>query len=247
MVSSLDIAMLVAPIIILVEYAYAAFWALNIRRALAVRLYRNQALGIALVAVSLASAVFIGLEIPAPDGLFVVPIFSAFLVMFYWIDTSILAARRSDPLLRDTLHWSQLRILVWALNIGPIIIFSVVFLYFFLLNVTPQSVLDPSFALIGSIIVYTPLLATSISGAIFLPISAHRSKNMSLSKHLKWFGIFMVVLALGFTIVAPLIANDPLLSTVGFSVAVFIGGYCLYRSARSLAPLNRLSTADIQQ
>ncbi len=244
MVGSLDIATIVVPIVILLEYGYAAYWALNIRRALAVRLYRNQALGIALVALSWASAFFIGIEVPV-DGLFFVPAFSALLIMFYWIDASVLAARRSDPLLRDTLHWTQLRFLVWALNIGPLAIFSSVFLYLFLLNAPLESVLDPSLALIGGILVYTPVLATSISGAIFLPISARKSKNMSLSKHLKWFGLFLLVFAFGFTVVAPFASNDPVLGPVGFGVALLVGGYCLYRSARSLAPLNRLPLACV--
>ena len=95
-------------------FSYAGFWAFSIRQALAVRLYRRQAFGVGFVVLAMffTFAVFAlvpgtaNLEVAA--GLTNSAFYLLFFVMFYWLDTSILATHRADPLLRDTLHWSKI-------------------------------------------------------------------------------------------------------------------------------------------
>ena len=135
MLSSTEINSIGHGIAVLIEI-YAAYWAFGIRRALAVNIYRSQALGIGLVAVSFAILVF-----ESVIRVFIIPLtqhysfislvilFIVFLVLFYWIDATMISARRSDPLLRDSLHWSKLRILPWIVIVAWVIID--IFLFFF--------------------------------------------------------------------------------------------------------------------
>ncbi len=239
MVSSVD---LVFPPVLLLAYLYAAYWAFNIRRALAVGIYRRQALGIGLVAASFMPLLVSSLLNLVPAGFYLVPLFAAFMILFYWIDASALAARVSDPLFRDTLHWSKLRILLWALNTITVGSALSVILYVWVSGNT--GFFSPIPAAIGYFIVGTPEFVTIISGAVFLPIIAQRSKDMTLRKHFRWFGLFVAFVFLLFPL-GSLTANDPFLMTLSFFVALLWGGYCLYKSARSLVPLNRLSVSEI--
>lgn len=230
----------VVPIAILVVFTYAAFWAFNIRRALAVRIYRNQALGIGLVTLSY-SLTFVILSLAAIEYHTVNPIgvpFAflfvelAFVTAFYWIDASVLAARRSDPLLRDILDWRFGRKIVWILNLVGVIItpFATGLIQFTGVGLGPI----PSYVgLLG----FVPILSTLFYGVVLLPIAAFRSKDSTLRHHLGWFGLFMLI-QLVYAATASLTGN-------GLTNILFIfGGYCLYRSARSLVPLNRLSLSN---
>ena len=201
-------------------FLYPAFWAFSIRRALAVRLYRNQALGIGLVCVSFAISFLdntgVGYGI-------------ALLVIFYWIDASFLAARRSDPLLRDTLHWSKLRIIFWALSIFTVIPTAI---YQILTGNGPSA---PGNDLLGVIFIAFFILIPA-SGIGLFAVASRRSGDHALRRHLAWFGLF--VLSQSATITIALFGGGATYF-LGFAV----GGFCLYKSARSLVPLNRLSLA----
>jgi hypothetical protein len=207
---------------------YAAFWAFSIWRRLPVRLYRNQAFGIGTVAASFAlldldqfTPVVTGSE-AGPSEFFPILVL-VFVVLFYWIDASILAARRADPLLRDTLYWRRLRFVFWAILAVAI-----------------------AFSIIGAIpevqfLVLTALIIVPISGAVFLPIAARRSGDASLRRQLKWFGAFVLLL-----LAISILAGSSGQGANVYIVAATLGGiyaadYCLYKSAKSLAPLNRLS------
>ncbi|HZW54889.1 MAG TPA: hypothetical protein VFF30_01220 [Nitrososphaerales archaeon] len=103
-------------------YVYAAYWAFSARQALAVRLYRNQSLGIGLIVLAFWASLGSGFTpgsapLQLRVALIQVSFILAVIVLFYWIDASLLASRRSDPLLRDTFRWSNLRIPFWIANI----------------------------------------------------------------------------------------------------------------------------------
>jgi hypothetical protein len=205
-------------------FLYAAYWAFGIRRRLAVRLYRNQTLGIGLVAPTFLLAALLGTAIAY---------YLAVIVIFYWIDASILAARRSDPLLRDTFRWSRLRIVPWALSmIGAVTIIG--------LAVATR---DISYGETGGTVplldnLWTlPTILIPILGVVLLPFAARRSKDSALRRHLIWFGLFGVCQFLVILVAATLGSFSGATYFVGFT----LGGYFLYRSARSLVPLNRIS------
>jgi hypothetical protein len=236
----LNVLAVITPVLV---FGYAAYWALSIRKALHVRLYRNQALGIGLVAIA-----FVWDLIPAPPVITntwvgVVSTYATLLLFFYWTDASILASRRSDPLLRDTLSWSKFRVPVWIAFLATGGVISVVSAY---ANATGNVALFNEIStgyVVTSIpgIIYgiTWLIPLSI-GAIYLPAIALRTKDPTLKRHYEWFGLFAIALAiaggiLGF-LTFPAIEGDLL-----FLVEFVLMGYFLYRSARSLVPLNRIS------
>jgi hypothetical protein len=229
-------------------FLFASYEALAIRRALAVQLYRSQALGIGLVAISFMILFAFTLSVvpflpPGTCGPFGTPInypftYFAWLVLFYWIDASVRAARRSDPLLRDTLRWNRVRIVVWALLIGSIAVTSSIVLYLVVgtgLSILAQANLPfggPGASPLNFLASFVPIIA----GAIYLPLAASRSRNPTLRRHLAWFGLGLLFL------VATLFSFNLSLvySSLVASEMIVLVGYCLYRSARSLVPLSHI-------
>src|SRR5438309_9739380 len=118
MLSSYDLEVSILVAALIAGYGYVAYAALAIRRTIAGGAYRKQALGLALVAISYATNSVTSFynspqtfdiygQIGFLIGFLSFPI--AFLTIFYWVDTSVFAARLTDPLLRDTLRWSRVR------------------------------------------------------------------------------------------------------------------------------------------
>jgi hypothetical protein len=212
---------------------YAVFWALSIWRRLSVRLYRNQAFGIGIVAASFAlldlaqfTPVVTGGEQVGGEVVGFTIIFLVLVVLFYWIDASILAARRADPLLRDTLYWRRLRFVFWvvlAVLTVASILGQVEFLSFFIIML---------------------FIIIPISGAVFLPIAARRSGDASLRRQLKWFGAFVLLLLVVSILAAPSGQGANVYGVAAMLGGIYSADYCLYKSAKSLVPLNRLSLSD---
>jgi hypothetical protein len=235
MASSSDILAIIGFVLALIVASYDAYWAFNISRALAVRLYRNQALGIGLIAVGAVAAqlgvtaYYLGLipqalQIPGP--LFVT------LTLFFWTDASMRAGRRSDPLLRDTLHWSRVRMIL----LGFLILDLAVLAIFFAI---PQFA-GANFLLL---VINLPVFVPVITAAVALPIASRRSKDTVLHRNLIWFGFFALFL-LAFVLLPSNFLPNPLQALLVTDVGGIVAFYCLYRSARSLVPLNKLSLDD---
>jgi F0F1-type ATP synthase membrane subunit c/vacuolar-type H+-ATPase subunit K len=156
------------------------------------------------------------------------------LMVFHWIDTSILAARRADPLLRDTFSWGKMRIPIWGLNIFFTLLSLSLMLYF--LNAMASVLLNPPLFL--TLAAFTPAYITGISGLVYLPIAARRSRDTTLRKHLLWFGLF-ATFAL-FSVLLSLLPPGGL-QAISFGASRFVAVYALYRAARSLSPLSSLT------
>ena len=225
-------------------WLYAAYWGFNVRRALAVKLYRNQALGIALIAIALTpdaiAHALVGLGGRHYFVAFsVIETFVA-LINFYFVDASVLAGRRSDPLLRDTLHWKTVRLFVWPAVVAVLIGISSYAAYLQTSNVTVSA---QTSGLVGALFGLTWLSVAVIA----LPITAYRSKDPRLHSHFAWFAVYV---ALGYlptlfgngAVVVSVIVNGALLD-----VGLVFWGYALYRSARALVPLNRISLEEVKK
>ncbi len=229
----------------------AAYQASVIARALAVRLYRNQALGIGLVAVAnfvlvAGQTIIVALQPPNGGGAYGTTanwplIFFTWIVLFYWIDASVRASRRSDPLLRDTLLWSRVRLAVWAVMLGSMAAILIISAYLvattglsLVAQVTSPYVQPGSRGILTFLAFFPPI----IFGAIYLPIAAYRSRDPTLRRHLSWFGMF-ILLYLGVLLSFSLPFKS--FADLGGSEVLLVAGYFLYRSARSLAPLNRFT------
>ncbi|MDA4118051.1 MAG: hypothetical protein OK455_06880 [Thaumarchaeota archaeon] len=225
-----------------VLFIYGAYWAFAIRRAFAAPIYRRQAswvgaigayFGVFFLLVVVLTALGVkSLNENTPVGAGGAAFIYVGVVMFFvWIDSTMRVSRRSDPLLRNTLHWSTLR---WFLGFLTIVgtLFAVIFNGGFALAFFRDSPL------------YGPVGAVLLLGAIALIRSASRSADAVLRRHLKWFGMFSIFLWATSTTVSELashdLVGDPELLQV-FSLIVFaLSAYFLYRSAKSLAPMAHL-------
>jgi hypothetical protein len=249
MPSDISTVSIILSLVVGALFAYGAYWALTIRKALMSYLYRRQALWVGGVAIYfVAQSVFIALAILFNAiGFYVNLLAAAFIAVgsaaiFVWIDSTVLVARRSDPLQRDTLHWSKLRYFIGITQtIGNF--FNILF------NVIFANSSGSSYQLLG----YPPLLGyigtTLLLGAIALLLSARRSGDLTLRRHLKWFGLGAGLLWISGQVGSPWAkagVDLTLLPIITYSLFA-VAAYCLYRSAKSLVPLGRLALADFAE
>ncbi len=239
MPSDLSTAFFGLWILVSALFSYAAYWAFTIRRFLVHRLYRRQAswvtgMGIYFVALSsfLAFAIFYSLNTLYVNVLGGVLIGSGFVVIFAWMDSTIRVARLSDPLSRDTLRWSKLRYFLGLVTVGGAI--GSVF-----------TAINSGFSQVA------PFGGALFFGALALLISARRSGDITLKKHLIWTGLCTFFLWFASQVEMPL-SNIQLLAQLNLSEVItyaFVaaGAYSLYRSAKSLVPLGHMSVADYAQ
>jgi hypothetical protein len=224
---------------------YAGYWALTIRKALVGRIYRNQALWLGAFCIPFAVAGFItytnSQTISEAIGVFFLVLV---LTVFAWVDSTIPVARRSDPLLRNIIHWEKVRIVIWAALLG---LAATLLYYSFAVNFTVNSPMVLNALLLAYI-----TLPFAIGGPAIL-IGARRSRDAVLRGSLRWFGMFLLILLLSIlvnTIVLQgifgvgsydLYYSYPALPA---AVVVNLAAFSLYKSARSLAPTNKLSLSD---
>jgi len=219
-------------------YCYAIYWALDTRKALAVRVYRSQALATGLLALMVWLSYTSIFELSGSpneqlsQGVTVFAFAALLLALFYFADITVKASRRSDPLLRDTLHWSKVRIPLWlAISVS----------YGILLVVVAYGTITNNLAILNAIgtgdfgnavfnIDFNYLIYLPFVGVIPLVVVWFRAKwDRTLRRHFLWLIVALVML----------FATTFL--TVGFILVFLAAGYFLYRASRSLAPLSRLT------
>ncbi len=220
---------------------YGTYWSFNIRRALVVRNYRNHALWLGIVGILVAMSVFFTYSnTPVINAIFTIFYALLFGALFAFIDSTVRIGRRSDPLFRGILHWEKLRVPLW-IDMGALEIF-------FILSV------DPSFATFaysfaGNILWTALATIPLIVGGPAVLICGRRSGDLVLKQSLKWVGaalLFAVVLLVLTTVIRGIPGVDQFdqyysyLALPGGLINILIS-YSTYRSARSLAPVNRLS------
>ena len=253
--SSFDIATIAAAAAVILAYAYVAYWALNIRRNLRVKLYRHQALGIGLVAICVAYFTFIvdggGNYLPAAfteypiDDIGFFSFLACLAPLLYWTDSSLLAARDSDPLQRDILGWGRIRVPLWGIVAaclvggGAYVAYETIFLAQQTAQAGNSAYLVGLPDIINGIAIAVPLVVPLVTPLIFLTVVVRRSRDLTLRSHLKWFGLGAAFLGLGVLVDVLLtpVEGSSLLFPIS-SLVLFVGSaYGFYRSARATIPI----------
>ena len=243
MVNSLLLTSVLAFGVLAGVLLYAAYWAFTIGRSLGVRSYRNQAFGTGLVAASFAIFV-VAVDIlttlsESTNAGYLSLILGYGILMtslMYFVDSSVVASRRLDPLLRDAMRWSRLRYLLWPL-------------FAILAAVNLAIPFNPNPPLWLGLLTVTPALVPGIPGTIALLISRSHSGDLTFRRHLSWFGFFAAFFLTFIVIIGLSPTLDVNSSLSSWQIADYFApffpvlgaGYCLYRSAKSLVPLNRIS------
>jgi hypothetical protein len=246
-----------AGLIWLLLFSYSGLIALRVRKALFVPIYKKQALSVAIVGLGWAviavvstfffylSAGNLGFDnyIAGSVELF------AFTILFYWIDSVATTSRRADPLLRDSLKWSHLRIVIWVIVLGGTMINASLYFVFGPTLGGPFSFGYNIYAIEAIVrFVLTPLVGTLLIWMVY-----RRTKDILLRDHLKWLEVLLILLFFGtllFELIAPL--NTPrtyeqlFFANSVLYVSFFGACYCLYRGATSLAPVNRRVMNNIE-
>ena len=219
---------------------YAASWSFRLRRALRVRAYSRQALVVGLFSIygtfllSLFYLVYFLFPdlLNSPVGAFQEALY-VFLppLVFAWLVNSIRVGRRSDPLLRDPLRWSKVRLVLW-----PLLFLSLLGFYPLRSGVGETGLF--SFVIIGVSVV--PML-----------LAAKRSGDRYYRRSLEWFGVAVAVLVvqnIGFNTLMLGLGTGIVYSDAGFAWSIIANFaimpalfYGIYKCARSLVPLNRIS------
>jgi len=227
-------------------FAYVGYLGLKIRRGFVVQPYRTQALGIAAIAAYMAASATISFFLPAPaSGGYAVILWAVSNIVggvpfLLWIDSTARVARRSDPYERDSLDWSKVRYVVFsvafvsaalALLVAPIVIAAF-------------GSYVPSVSLLANILGNVPFATIFLAGTSVLSLGAIRSRDMTLQRHILWIAVFFAAFVITYfvTIIYTLLIPGTSggqytpFEFASFIALYYVLGYCLYRSARSLAP-----------
>jgi len=235
--------------LVVAAFLAAGSRALILRQIITVRLRRRQALGIGLTAVALAwfSSLFIlpsslNISLGGPGSSLSVDAFFFFffvlpwLIFFYWVDASALNARRFDPLLRDSLHWSKARKWVWGL--AAAILFIFVLINFVAVGLLGDLSNNSSVDALEGITIFTIVGLPFVTGLILLPFATRRSRDPTMREHFKWFGYFVGFLGLG--TVGLFLEDFTGLILPIWQIMWVVSGYWLYRSGSSLVVVSPL-------
>jgi hypothetical protein len=210
----------------------AIYWSLEVRKGLSSRIFREQTLGTVFISILLAFFSFTVFM----DGLFISPLLNVTigkgplgtglviaigLTIIYWLDVSIRAAQRNDPLMRDPLRWRYVRWLLWGFSIIEIPL-TQLYTWFPNSSIIVQLANDAYLFWMAIVIV---------SGAVYLPLSLHNTPDVSSKAHFKWIVLFLVSIFIGAFVINPVAVGG------GIAIGILFGSYCIYRSARALGRL----------
>lgn len=202
----------VAQVIALAVFAFAAFRAITIGRALVNRVYKSRAYFVGALAIS----GLIGILFP-PSSLYFVLLF----IVFILVDSAILVALDTDFFHRNTLRWKQIRLAVYAL-------FVAVLIY----TLSPDNVVN---SLPG--IVFDLVVASFLFIFVYTAGAAVVSARRTSDKPLKRFVALAGLLILGYLVNTLLFV---FVSELFTPVLLIIFAYIIYLMAMSLSPVGKV-------
>jgi hypothetical protein len=244
--SSTVISVLInADFLILASFVLAGARALLMFRGLKVPTYRNQALGLAGIALYICF-LFLWISFgPSPIGSTASTVAGAaadlgiVVVVMAWIDATVKVAKKSDPFEQDALHYSVVRYIWFLATAVPVALGLALDPVSLVISVSVA--LPTAVQLIG----YSPYAVSFIFGTLFILSSARRSRDKTFHTHLRWFSFFLLFITTTFIVTAvlkfyfggnyQLIGAGGVATYVQFIVLFTAAGYCLFRSAGSLA------------
>lgn len=241
-------------LIFILLFAYSAYRAFTIRKVLFVRLYRNQALWVGTYGVYW-TLIFIALGIldelyfqnpvavtnyPSLAFILFAGLYIGLILGFLWIDATMVVARRSDPLRRDTLRWTKLRFALWP----AILVGMLVGLLFVGPRIIATSTGDPLAEITAfyeaNSIVFILIAGTSVPALI---LAGLRTKDILLRKQVTALGLYVVVL-LAQGLLSFLYTYNGSFNLVFAAVTTsvtLVNCLSLIRTSRILAPTTRLT------
>ena len=205
--------------------AFGLFRAVQLGRDFVDQLYRARAFWTAavmlIVMIDLSIADIAGNELGLVTA---IPFVVLFMVLFVFADRTIQVAIEMDFFHRNTLHWRQVRKLLYVLLLADVVYFIVGL---------AKNVLSPLPA-------FSTILGAFSVTIVAVAVSAGRTPNRTIKRHVRLFGIFLV----GF--IVALEAGQP-----GVSLAVNIASdliivavaYSLLMMVMSLSPVGRVEKA----
>ncbi len=268
MLSSFDIANIIGAVAISAIFGFAIYTALGIRRTFSVGLYRDQALGVALIALIilvniLSNIIFSYIPPNVPSDFLYsnvgiigeIAFLLWFPIFYYWIDNSELAARKSNPFLRDILHWQRVRVYLGPLiytsivSAGCVVVIQTIFFGVSPVSMVSEEAVPPNFPLIVSILFqlipsFILFIGLRVLAIIALPIAAWQTRDPLLRKQIYWLGIFFILNFVGGALQGAIL--NPFEALLVLDAIVFLNGYCLYKSARSLVPTYSFSAEELK-
>ena len=246
---SLYIPSIVGQLVLAGIFSYAAFWGFTVERGLGLRPYRRQALWVAIAGAFFAGQWLLQAAIApyypygtTPTTRIIVDSYNdaGYTLIFAWIDVSIPLLRRSDRIMRDTLYWKRLRLILW-----PLVLLGVVGGDLVLNSLTALT--GNPYAFIGNVFSTVPYIVILL-GAFALGLGMKRSHDPTLDRHLKWFGLSALLIISAFLLghfgrtLGLIPASSGLfIETVDY-VLLTLAGIFLFRSAKHLVPLSKISS-----
>jgi hypothetical protein len=168
---------------------------------------------------------------------------------FYWIDVSLLAGRRSDPMLRDTFRWRKTRKIAWPLLFVFLAIPVVLTSYYAL--VQDWAFLQKIFSIAGSLSAPGNLYINSYAWVFFaftaaaLVLTGRRSGDRRIQRQLEWFGAFVLISILVSAAGQTTLFGQGTLAALLLGTSLLVQSFFIYKAARSLVPTNRIEKIEV--
>jgi hypothetical protein len=170
--------------------------------------------------------------------------------MFGWVDTSTLVARRSDPLLRNTIRWTVLRRFVWVVLLASYAVAIAIAVE----SVAAGGSLSSRASLPEAATLSLVLLVPFTLGAVLLPLDTLRSGDNVLRRHLRWLSVLVLAIfgvtslyggvlisgqGIGYLAMSQVVLNQPAANLAFYALAL-VFAYAMFHAASSLAPINKI-------